>query len=479
VACQVLEVVAGRLHTHHHHLRLGMGLGLANRLTQLIEPTLVDVYLKRLFHDLTQTVVDQRHAKVFVNIYGDAQNLEVLYLKYRWLWYRPPANAMIPGAYMLNNESTDKKANVFITRHHLLAEALTSAGLDALVLNPGPTLTYLTGLHFHLMERPIAVVFTHKQGFAVILPELERAKLTNLPFSVQVFAFSDDPETWQAVYTKAIEVMQIDNSHIGVEPNRFRILELRYIETAAPNSLIVSAGNVVARLRMRKDTTEISAMRKVVEIAQNALQSTIPTIRIGMTERDIASELLLQLLRAGTQTEVPFPPTVSSGPNSANPHAYPSLRRLTPGDLLVIDWGASFDGYVSDITRTFAIGEIKPELVKIYDIVKQANAAGRAIGRPGIAAGEVDRAARTVIDSAGYGKYFIHRTGHGLGMEGHEEPYMHAGNPLPLAQGMTFTVEPGIYLPDYNGVRIEDDVVITDAGAESLSDFSRDLITIG
>jgi Xaa-Pro dipeptidase len=219
-------------------------------------------------------------------------------------------------------------------------------------------------------------------------------------------------------------------------------------------------------------------MRKAVDIAQRSLQATIPLIRIGMTEQEIAAELILQLLRAGTHAEIPFTPIVSGGPNSANPHAFPSTRKITPGDFLVIDWGASFEGYISDLTRTFAIGKIDPELMKIYETVNQANAAGRAIGRPGIPAGEVDRAARAIIESAGYGKYFIHRTGHGIGMEGHEEPYMYAANQLMLAPGMTFTVEPGIYLPDYNGVRIEDDVVITVDGADSLSDFTRDLITI-
>ena len=126
----------------------------------------------------------------------------------------------------------------------------------------------------------------------------------------------------------------------------------------------------------------------------------------------------------------------------------------------------------------FAIGEIAPELKKIYETVQKANAAGRAAGQPGIPAGDIDRAARSIIEAAGYGKYFTHRTGHGLGMEGHEEPYMHAANQMLLAPGMTFTVEPGIYLPETNGVRIEDDVVITPDGAESLTDFPRDLMTI-
>jgi Xaa-Pro dipeptidase len=380
---------------------------------------------------------------------------------------------------MRTHQPNANPTSSYSDRHARLAEALNTAGIDALVLNPCPSLTYLTGLQFHLMERPIAVIFVPGQPLTIILPELETAKVNALSFPVQTFTFNDDPATWQDVYRHAVHATQIENSRIGVEPTRFRVLELRFVETAAPHAQIVSAESAVASLRMCKDATEISAMRKAVDIAQHALHATIPLIRIGMTEQDIAAELVLQLLRAGTHADMPFTPIVSGGPNSANPHAFPSRRKIASGDFLVIDWGASFGGYISDLTRTFAIGKVEPELMKIYEAVKQANAAGRATGHPGIPAGDVDRAARAVIESAGYGKYFTHRTGHGIGMEGHEEPYMHAGNPLRLAPGMAFTVEPGIYLPDYNGVRIEDDVIVTAEGAESLSDFTRELITIG
>ena len=183
-------------------------------------------------------------------------------------------------------------------------------------------------------------------------------------------------------------------------------------------------------------------------------------------------------MRAGSDAEMPFTPIISTGPNSANPHAFPSERKLAQGDLLVIDWGAAYAGYFSDITRTFAIGPVEAEFSRIAAVVEQANAAGRAAARPGATGGDVDRAARAVIEAAGYGRYFTHRTGHGLGMESHEEPYMRAGNPMLLKPGMTFTVEPGIYLPGRGGVRIEDDMVITESGAESLTELPRSLQTL-
>ena len=271
----------------------------------------------------------------------------------------------------------------------------------------------------------------------------------------------------------------MDGKQVGVEPGRMRFLEMQLLKSAAPHSNFISAEDRLASLRMMKDEDEISAMRKAVQIAETALKAALPQIQIGMTERQFAAELTLQLLRAGSDPEMPFSPIVSAGPNGANPHATPSERPFQAGDLLVIDWGARFQGYISDITRTFAIGEVEDEFRKIAEIVLQANKAGREIAKPSIAMGDVDTAARAVIDEAGYGEYFFHRTGHGIGMEGHEPPYARAGNPMLMQSGMTFTVEPGIYLRGRAGVRIEDDILVTDQGSESLTTLPRELRVVG
>jgi Xaa-Pro dipeptidase len=236
---------------------------------------------------------------------------------------------------------------------------------------------------------------------------------------------------------------------------------------------------VVGSLRVRKDADEIALMRRAVKVAQDALEAILPSIMVGMTEKEIAAELVVQLLRHGSQSEMPFAPIVSCGPNSANPHASPSDRKLRPGDLLVVDWGAAVDGYISDLTRTFAVGKVDEEYRKIHQIVLEANAAGRAAAKPGVPCANVDIAARMVIEKAGYGQYFTHRTGHGIGLEAHEEPYMRGDNLQLLEPGMAFTVEPGIYLPGRNGVRIEDNVVITEDAAECLSDMPREIRTVG
>ncbi len=212
-----------------------------------------------------------------------------------------------------------------------------------------------------------------------------------------------------------------------------------------------------------------------MQIAETALENTLPCIHAGVSEREISTELTLQLIRAGSDLHLAFEPIVSGGPNAANPHAEPSDRKLQSGDLLVIDWGAVYQGYVSDLTRTFAIGKVDPEYEKIVEITARANETGRDASRPGIPAGDVDRAARKVIVDAGYGEFFTHRTGHGIGLEGHEPPYIFGENDLTLQPGMVFTVEPGIYLPGRNGVRIEDNVLITAECAETLSSLPRDL----
>ncbi len=361
-------------------------------------------------------------------------------------------------------------------RYSHLVNLLKSSEFSVAALNPSPTLTYLTGLSFHLMERPVVLLITPDETPALILPELETSRLDKAFIPLQVFPYSDNPTTWMEAFKKASKAVPLNKKKVAIEASRFRFLELNFLKAANPEIELAAGDDIFARLRLIKDENEINLMRKAVQVAQRALEGTLPFIKTGVCEKDIAAELTIQLLRAGSEPELPFPPIVSSGPNSADPHGTPTERKLQAGDLLVIDWGATVGGYCSDLTRTFAIGCLDNELEKIYRTVQQANAAGRAAGKPGKPAGEVDRSTRSVIEIAGYGKYFTHRTGHGLGMEAHEQPYIYTKNSLTLAPGMVFTIEPGIYLPKQGGVRIEDDVVITATGCESLSDFPRDLV---
>lgn len=360
-----------------------------------------------------------------------------------------------------------------------LQALLTRAGLDAVALIAGPNLYYLTGLAFHLSERPTVGFFPAHGTPVFVVGKLEESKVTaNAPYPVKVFSYTD-AEGPQTAFRLAAPLVALPQHRLSVETRRMRVMELRLIETAFHQPRIDAAEGLLAELRMAKDAAEIALMREAVHIAEAGLRATLATLRVGQTEREIAAELAVQLLRAGADTELPFSPSVASGPNSALPHAFITDRAIQAGDLLTLDWGVAKNGYCADLTRTFAVGEIDPELKRIYDLVLAANAAARATAKAGLACAEVDAAARKVITEGGYGEYFTHRVGHGLGLELHEDPSMHGNNETSLAPGFTFTIEPGIYLPGRGGVRIEDDVVITAAGCETLSAYPRELQVIG
>jgi len=359
-----------------------------------------------------------------------------------------------------------------------LVQAMRAQGLEAVALNPGPSLFYLTGLSFHLMERPVIALITLDQRPCLVLPELEREK-GEASEGLDLFSYGEAEDSRLQSLMQACASRGLPGRRIGIEPLRFRVYELRLLEQASPGSPLVSADGALGALRAAKDESEVAAIRHAVAIAEAALAASLPLIRMGMTERELASELTLQLLRAGSDPELPFSPIVAAGPNSALPHAVPGDRPLQAGDLLILDWGATSRGYISDLTRTLAVGEAEAELGRVHEIVQQANAAGRwAVMPEGTCAG-VDQAARAVITASGYGDQFTHRTGHGIGLEAHEAPYIRGDNAQRLAPGMVFTVEPGIYLPGRGGVRVEDNVLVTVEGGESLSTFPRDLKVVG
>lgn len=365
-----------------------------------------------------------------------------------------------------------------VSRLDRLYKKMEEEGFGAVAVNAGPTLTYLSGLNFHLMERPVVMIFVPDRKPTIVLPELEQLKLQKFRGTLRVFAYGENPADWPAVFKKAFDGLGLAGANIGVEPRQLRLLEYGYLQ-AGVEADFTDGSKIFADLRARKDRAEIENMREAVRIAEKALEATLPMAKIGVSEKDVAAELFIQLMRNGSEGALPFSPIVAAGPNGANPHAKPSERKLTEGDLLIIDWGASYNGYASDLTRTFAVGEIDEESKIIHTLVREANRAGREAGGAGVPCADVDRAARKVIEDGGYGELFRHRTGHGIGMECHEDPYMHGNNDQLLEVGMAYTVEPGIYIEGRNGVRIEDDVVITESGAESLSTMSREIRIIG
>lgn len=363
-------------------------------------------------------------------------------------------------------------------RLHRLTEQIVAHGLDGVALMPGPNLLYVSGMHVHLSERPILLFVPADDEPAIIIPTLEamKAQAAGIPED-RIFAWSD-AEGYAGAFQQACAHLELTDYLLGVEALHMRVLEMQMLQRYAPGLQIAHAEPALAALRSVKDAAELAAMEKAIAVAEKALARIVPRIKVGLSERQVAAMLTQELLASGADS-IAFGPIVAAGPNAALPHATPTHRTLQRGDLLIIDWGVYVDDYPSDLTRTFAVGEIDPELQRIYDTVRLANEEARRTARPGVTGQAVDRAARDVIEDAGYGEQFIHRTGHGLGLEVHETPDMSQVNTQPLVAGNVFTIEPGIYLPGRGGVRIEDNVVVTGDGCRTMTSFSRDLIMVG
>ena len=345
--------------------------------------------------------------------------------------------------------------------------------LDLLAIIPGPNMQYLTGLEFHLMERPILLIISKTNSPLLIIPQLEENRANKL-HGFEIFTYDDfkDPKEIFSIIARVHK-----DRNVGVERRRIRFLELDLLESSTISKSFTDADDLLFSLRVQKTETEVDCIRHAVKIAEVALEKTLSNVSIGITEEEIASELTIQLMKAGSGHELPFFPIVSSGPSAADPHAFPTNKPLEPGEILLVDWGASNQAFFSDITRVFHVPgkEINEKLMEAFEVVREANRVGRNFAKPGVQAQDIDRKVRKIIIDSGFGEFFIHRTGHGLGVEVHEPPYINEGDETIMREGMVFTIEPGIYIPDLGGIRIEDDVLITKTGSESLTTISRDL----
>ncbi len=363
---------------------------------------------------------------------------------------------------------------MFDIRISQLQTMMQEQEIDCIALTPGASFYYFTGMKFHLMERPVIAFIKPGSPLILLLPDLERIKAEEkLPEAV-LFSYDETSAGRLKSLKDASSALKLDDARIGIEPLQCRAFELWMLQSAASGSQFEDISNLPGSIRSLKGADEIDHMKKAAVIAEQALEAVLGQIQPGLTEKEIAAELIIQLLRAGSEPELPFEPIVASGPNSALPHATPTSRRLQQGDLLLFDWGARAGGYVSDITRTFAVGDVDPRLRRIYDVVQEANAHGRKAARPGITGADLDQTTTQVLINAGYGHLVRHRTGHGIGLEAHELPYLTADQVQPLQTSMAFTIEPGLYIPGLGGVRIEDDMILEQDGAHSLTSMSRE-----
>ncbi|MFE7134540.1 aminopeptidase P family protein [Streptomyces sp. NPDC057638] len=347
-------------------------------------------------------------------------------------------------------------------------DAATRAGLAGVLVAPGPDLAHLTGYTPPAdTERLTLLVLTPEREPVLVVPALEAGEIAHATgaaaLTLRDWKDGADPYALAAPLLSASGRYAVSDSTWA--------LHLLGLQRARPGTSYAALTDALPMLRAVKDARELELMA-AAGAAADATYEEILTVRFaGRKEREVARDLAA-LLRHFGHSQVDFT-IVGSGPNGADPHHEAGDRVIAHGDMVVMDFGGLKDGYGSDTTRTVHVGEPTPAEQHVHDVVREAQRAGVEAVRPGVACQEVDRAAREIIEEAGYGDLFIHRTGHGIGVTTHEPPYMVEGEELPLVPGMCFSVEPGIYLPGRFGVRIEDIVAVTEDGGRRLNTSGR------
>jgi Xaa-Pro aminopeptidase len=330
---------------------------------------------------------------------------------------------------------------------------------------------YLTGHAGHLSERLTLLMLPREGAPAVVVPKLESFTFADRRELVDLLVWEETEAPTDLVARRAGAAA---GTTIAVGDHLYSVFLLR-MQAAMPGATWVSANSVMRPLRMRKDPHELAILKDVAGRTDDAWHEFVQGSLSGQTETQ-AMERLAALTKArGVQDPWGI---CASGPNAASPHHHTGDRVIQPGDSVIFDWGGTLDGYFSDVTRTVHVSEPSDEFRRVYDVVRRANQAALDAVKPGVPCEALDRAARDLIAAEGYGDAFIHRVGHGLGLEVHEEPYLVGGNTLPLAPGMVFSDEPGVYLEGRFGVRIEDAVVCTERGGERLNEATRELLVL-
>ena len=348
-----------------------------------------------------------------------------------------------------------------------------NAGLTGVLVTPGPDLVYFTGYQpTAITERITLLALQASRDPAMIVPILERPDAEPAPGATAVslvdWADGSDPS---AATAKLLD----PGGRYAISDSAWAMHVLG-LQRALPESSYVPMTSALPMLRAVKEADELERLAAAGAAADAAFEQIVRARFAGRRERDVGTDLA-GLLREHGHSQVDFT-VVGSGPNGANPHHEMGDRMIIEGDMVVLDFGGLKDGYGSDTTRTVHVGEPSDEEREVFDIVRHAQQAAFESVRPGVACQEIDRVARKVITDAGYGEYFIHRTGHGIGMTTHEPPYMVEGETHPLVPGMCFSIEPGIYLPGRFGVRIEDIVTVTEDGGRRLNNTSHEMYIV-
>jgi Xaa-Pro aminopeptidase len=344
-------------------------------------------------------------------------------------------------------------------------------GFDTLLLSVGPDLPYLTGYEAMPLERLTMLVVPREGEPVLVVPRLEAPRVEERPevFRVEPWEETDDPVARVAAHARGATLIAVGD-HTWA---RFVLA----LSEALPDARFKSAAPVTAPLRVLKDTREVDALQRAADAVDEIAVFMRSRPFAGRSERDVHRELVERMLDAGHE-RANFA-IVASGPNAASPHHDPGDRVIGESEVVLCDFGGTMQGYCSDITRMFVVGDPSAEVADAYAALVEAQEAGVRAATVGTRCEDVDAAARDVLVAAGLGERFVHRTGHGIGMEAHEDPYVVAGNATELAPGHAFSIEPGVYVPGSFGLRLEDIVVATDDGPRRLNDAPRDLAVVG
>lgn len=345
-------------------------------------------------------------------------------------------------------------------------------GVDAVALVPGPNFVRLFHQDFHSHERPLVVIIPTDGSPAALVPNLELRSFELLNFEGDIFDWRD-----QTGYGDAFAALARHSplGSVAVEGQVMRVFVHHAMAGAWAGLRVVDGERQISGLRLHKSPAEVAAIEDAIALSERALQHTIGQVRIGQTEKEIEAILTLALFAEGAE-EHAFGPIVAAGDNSARPHAHARHDyAVKAGDALLLDFGGRRGGFCADITRTFFLDHASDEAQAVYDTVLRANLAGHAVTRPGVSAHDIDDAVTSVLEASPFADRIRTKTGHGLGRDVHEAPYIMRGNPQVMAAGMVFTNEPGLYKIGAFGVRIEDDVLVTADGCRSLTAFPKAL----
>jgi Xaa-Pro aminopeptidase len=354
-----------------------------------------------------------------------------------------------------------------------VAGAVRARGLDVLLLTPGPDLRYVTGYDAKQLERLTCLAVPADRDPFLLVPALELKAAQASPAG----ALNLEIVTWEETeHPFAMIKSAVGDPRSVALSDRMWALHVLQFSSVFPGAEQRLASTVLSPLRIRKSAAEVAALKAAGEAIDRVHAQVPGWLRPGLTERQVGAKIAEAILAEG-HVQVDFV-IVGSGPNAASPHHEVSDRVIADGDVVVVDIGGTMpSGYCSDCTRTYAMGHAPDDFTKYYGVLYDAQEAATVSVRPGVTAESVDRTAREIITDAGYGQWFIHRTGHGIGLESHEDPYIVEGNTTPLEPGMAFSIEPGIY-PGPHGARIEDIVVCTEDGYQRLNNAPRDLVIV-